>query len=118
MTTTNTGRTNAATDLSDNENHLRRIAVRWVIIALAGSLSGACAVHKSEKLSEIESCRSGPAKAMVGKSGLSDTEILHRAGATMLRRIAPGDPVTRDYRRERVTVTLDHTGMIVAASCG
>lgn len=37
----------------------------------------------------------------------------------MVRMVAPGQPVTMDYREERVTVTVDPaTKKVVQASCG
>lgn len=40
-------------------------------------------------------------------------------GATIVRQIKPGNPVTMDFRQERVTIETDEkTGKIVRASCG
>lgn len=62
-------------------------------------------------------CKADAAGALVGKVAPDDAAILGRTGGTTVRRIAPGDPTTRDYRVERVTVTIAE-GRIVAASCG
>ena len=47
--------------------------------------------------------------------GLSVSNTL--TGGTIVRRIAPGDPTTKDYRIERVTVMVAD-GRVVSASCG
>lgn len=62
-------------------------------------------------------CRADAAATLVGQVAPDDAAILARTGGTIVRRIAPGDPTTRDYRVERVTVTIAD-GRIVAATCG
>ena len=62
-------------------------------------------------------CRPAAAAALVGKAAPNDAAILQSTGSTIVRRIAPGDPTTRDFREERVTVTIAD-GQVVAASCG
>ncbi|WP_419554965.1 I78 family peptidase inhibitor [Sphingomonas phyllosphaerae] len=46
-----------------------------------------------------------------------DAAILRRTHSSIIRRLAQGDPMTKDYRVERVTVTVAE-GRIVSASCG
>ncbi|EGI55664.1 hypothetical protein SUS17_1409 [Sphingomonas sp. S17] len=46
-----------------------------------------------------------------------DSTILRRTGGTTVRRIAPGDPTTKDYRIDRITVTIADN-RVVAAACG
>ncbi|MGI6855390.1 I78 family peptidase inhibitor [Mesorhizobium sp. 1B3] len=56
---------------------------------------------------------------MAGRSKVSDDEAMQLTGATIVRQIKPGDPVTMDFRQERVTIETDEkTGKIVRASCG
>lgn len=63
-------------------------------------------------------CRSSDAAALVGRGRISDDEAKRLTGATLVRQIAPGDPVTSDFRVERVTIETDPaTGKIVSASC-
>lgn len=62
-------------------------------------------------------CRPQGAAALVGKPAPDDATILKRTGSTLLRRIAPGDATTKDYRINRVTVTVADE-QVVAASCG
>jgi hypothetical protein len=64
-------------------------------------------------------CRPEAAQALAGKGALSDTEARRLTGASLVRQIQPGQPVTMDFRQERVTIETDaRTGKIVRASCG
>lgn len=64
-------------------------------------------------------CRPAAAKALAGRARLSDAEAMRLTGAATVRRIAPGDAVTMDFRRERVTVETDPaSGRVVRAVCG
>lgn len=62
-------------------------------------------------------CRSASAAVLVGKTAPDDAAILRSTGSSIVRRIAPGDATTKDYREERVTVTIAE-GLVIAASCG
>lgn len=62
-------------------------------------------------------CRPAAAAALVGKAASDDATILQGTGSAIVRRIAPGDATTKDYREERVTVTIAE-GRVIAASCG
>lgn len=64
-------------------------------------------------------CRPDAAQALAGKDRVSDDQARQLTGATLVRQIAPGQPVTMDYRQERVTIETDpKTGKIVRAFCG
>ncbi len=64
-------------------------------------------------------CREEAAEALAGKGRVSDAEAQQVTGATIARQIRPGQGVTMDYRRERVTIeTNPKTGRIVRAYCG
>lgn len=55
----------------------------------------------------------------MGKTGLTDNEIKQKTQSEIIRRIAPGQPVTMDYRSNRITVTIDPVSKkITHASCG
>ncbi|WP_076069170.1 I78 family peptidase inhibitor [Sphingomonas montana] len=62
-------------------------------------------------------CRAGVAKALVGRPAPDDAAILRQTGAATVRRLAPGDMATQDYRADRVTVTIA-AGRVISASCG
>ncbi|MGL4094434.1 I78 family peptidase inhibitor [Agrobacterium cavarae] len=71
--------------------------------------------------SERHSGRRDPvaARALVGKPKPTDEQAKQRTGATLVRQIVPGQPVTHDYRNNRVTVKTDPTsGHVGGASCG
>ena len=64
-------------------------------------------------------CREDAAEALAGKPRIGDAEAQQVTGATIVRQIRPGQGVTMDYRRERVTIETDpKTGKIVRAYCG
>jgi hypothetical protein len=64
-------------------------------------------------------CKSEAAEALAGKDRLSDEEAMKLTGATIVRQIKPGDPVTMDFRQERVTIETDATtNKITRAMCG
>ena len=63
-------------------------------------------------------CRSEAAAARIGQAAPDDTQLKQRTGAELIRRIAPGDAVTHDFRENRVTIAIDPAGKVVEASCG
>jgi len=63
-------------------------------------------------------CLPEAAAKLVGHAAPDDALIQQSTGAELIRRIAPGDPVTHDFRENRVTIALDPGGTVVQASCG
>ena len=64
-------------------------------------------------------CKPEAAAALTGKDRITDEEARRLTGATIVRQIKPGQGVTMDYRRERVTIETDEaTGKITRAFCG
>lgn len=64
-------------------------------------------------------CRPEAAERLAGRDRMSDQQARDATGASVVRQIAPGQPVTLDMRRERVTLETDPaTNKIVRASCG
>lgn len=64
-------------------------------------------------------CNRAAAEALAGKRRVGDSRAKRLTGATIVRQIKPGQGVTMDYRRERVTIETDpKTGKIVRAMCG
>ena len=78
---------------------------------------GACATNGTRDLAGAATCRAAATAKLVGQVAPEDATILRRTGGTMVRRLAPGDMSTKDYREERVTVTIAE-GRVIAASCG
>lgn len=71
--------------------------------------------------SEVSSGRCDPvaARALIGQTKPTDEEARQRTGATIVRQIAPGQPVTQDYRDNRVTLESDPTSSrVLGATCG
>lgn len=90
------------------------IATLTTMLGLAGL--GACASTGTTEPGR-SLCRPAAAAALVGKGAPDDAIILHTTGSTIVRRITPGDATTKDFREERVTVTIAE-GQVIAASCG
>ena len=63
-------------------------------------------------------CRSEGAAALIGHAAPHDAQVKQSTGAELIRRIAPGDPVTHDFRENRVTIAIDPAGKVVQATCG
>lgn len=64
-------------------------------------------------------CVAEEAKRLIGQSNVSEAQIKALTHAQTVRMVQPGQPVTMDYRAERVTVTVDpKTNKISQASCG
>ena len=66
-----------------------------------------------------QQCLPDAAQQLVGQIGLSDSQIQSITQAQIVRKIQPGQPVTMDYREERVTV-VEHpvSKKIIQANCG
>lgn len=64
-------------------------------------------------------CVADEAQKLVGQSGLSDDQIKQKTKSEIVRRVGPNQPVTMDYRENRITVTIDpQSKKIISANCG
>jgi len=63
-------------------------------------------------------CQASAASSLVGLAYAGESEARRISGAASVRRVGPGEMVTQDFRANRVTVTMDASGRVVAASCG
>ncbi|NKL67237.1 I78 family peptidase inhibitor (plasmid) [Rhizobium beringeri] len=64
-------------------------------------------------------CDAAAAQTLIGRPKPTDEEARRITGAIIARQIAPGQPVTHDYRPDRVTLETDSaSGRVVRASCG
>lgn len=87
---------------------------------------GYCHLSDGQVIEEWKFFRDSPkeclpeqAKALVGQSGLTDEQIKQKTQSEIIRRVAPGQPVTMDYRSNRITVTNHPVSKkITQASCG
>lgn len=94
---------------------------RIFLTGLAGAavLVTACQSETAASLPPSGVCDRDAVQGLVGRDGISDAEAKRLTGATIVRQIKPGQPVTMDYRRERITVETDpKTGKIIRAMCG
>jgi len=94
--------------------HTYLISLMATALLLAGSLSiSQAAPHRAGI------CKPSAAAALTGRNRISNRTAKRPTDATIVRQIRPGQGVTMDYRRERVTIeTNPRTGKIVRAFCG
>ena len=87
---------------------------------------GYCILKDGQEIEEweffrasVKVCQAEKAQALVGKSHLTDAQISQETEAKTIRRVEPGQPVTMDYREDRITITVDpKTQKITQANCG
>jgi len=85
-----------------------------VLLALAG-----CTTDQTAQTPTPGVCSAAAADRLVGAVKPTDAEAMRLTGATIVRQIAPGDPVTHDLRYNRVTIATDPaSGRVVVAACG
>lgn len=64
-------------------------------------------------------CIAERATQLIGQNDMSEAKIKQLTLASIVRKVAPNQGVTMDYRIERVTVTVDPaTKKITQATCG
>lgn len=64
-------------------------------------------------------CLAEEAKKLVGQTVLTEAKIKAKTKSSIVRMVKPGQPVTMDYRVERVTITIDPINKkVLTASCG
>ncbi|WP_262294609.1 I78 family peptidase inhibitor [Phyllobacterium zundukense] len=66
----------------------------------------------------VDQCNPIAAQTLVGRSGVMDSEAKVITGAVTIRRISPGDMVTQDFRKDRLTMEVDSHGIVMRAVCG
>ncbi|WP_296281936.1 DUF333 domain-containing protein [uncultured Acinetobacter sp.] len=96
------------------------------IVKEANGEVGYCHLANGEKVEEWAlfrqsqaQCVAEEATKLVGQTGLTDEQIKQTTKAQVIRRVGPNQPVTMDYRVDRVTVTIEPiTKIITQANCG
>ncbi|WP_158298685.1 I78 family peptidase inhibitor [Sphingomonas psychrotolerans] len=78
---------------------------------------GACTTNAQDRPA-MHVCRPKATATLVGQAAPDDAQVRKRTGAELIRRIAPGDAVTHDFRENRVTIAVDPAGKVVQALCG
>ncbi|APR70514.1 I78 family peptidase inhibitor [Acinetobacter haemolyticus] len=87
---------------------------------------GYCKLRNGQVVEEWElfrasqpKCLADEAQKLVGQTGLTEAQIKEKTKSEIVRSIGPNQPVTMDYRENRVTVTVDpKSKKITHASCG
>lgn len=92
------------------------VSGRYLAVIAALGLA-ACATPREPDNDQPSICRPDAARALVGQAVPADGAVLRQVGGTIVRRIAPGDATTKDFREDRITLTVTD-GQIVAAACG
>lgn len=81
----------------------------------------ACQKEQAPAAAEAQAgiCKKDVAETLAGKDKMTDEAAMQLTGATIVRQVKPGDPVTMDFRQERITIETDpNTGKIIRAYCG
>ena len=94
-----------------------------VLAVLSVATLAACSNQPINEQTQVtqtmQNCVPESAAQLVGKTGLTETQIKALTRAEIVRMVTPGQPVTMDYRMNRVTVVVDpKTKIILQASCG
>ena len=87
-------------------------------LVTASALLAACAPTVHNAPAAPRRCQPDAAAKLVGHAAPDDARVTQRTGASTIRRIAPGDMVTQDFRVERITLAIDPAGEVVSAICG
>lgn len=89
--------------------------MRFSFLSTAIALTGFAMANQP---AQAGPCSPDAAKSLTGRAAPPETEVKRLTGASIVRRIAPGAPVTMDFDEQRVTIEVDAGGTIVKASCG
>lgn len=66
----------------------------------------------------VDRCNPIAAQTLVGRSGVMESGAKSVTGAVTVRRISPGDMVTQDFQKDRLTMEVDGHGIVMRAVCG
>ena len=103
------------------------MSVRILIPASLAALLAACAPPQSLQPSSggpaiagSGTCKAGNVAWATGQKATQDTmaRLWRESGAGLIRPIAPGQAVTRDFRPDRVNVHIDGDNVITGVDCG
>lgn len=93
---------------------LKFAAVLAALLMLAG-----CTTDEITQAPAAGFCDRAAAARLAGQARLTDADAMRLTGASIVRQIAPGQPVQQDYTDARVTIETDPTtGRVIRATCG
>lgn len=92
--------------------------IRFTVLLLPASLI-ACASYPTPLPGPVR-CDAGRVQGFVGRDARPGIvqRARARAGARDVRVIRPGQPVTMDFRSDRLNVEVDHRNRIRSVRCG
>ena len=99
---------------------------RLEIVKEAQGEVGYCHLKDGQKVEEWAlfrqnqaQCIADEAKKLIGQLDRDDAQLKQLTKAENIRRVAPDQPMTMDFRSDRLTLVIDPTNQkIVQASCG
>ncbi len=85
-----------------------------------GATSGCAAPMAVDGGEPAGACETSAAQSLVGqrKSEALGVDAMKRTGTSTIRWIAPGQPVSMDYRTDRLNIELDDQERIIRVTCG
>ncbi|MET3588677.1 hypothetical protein ABID21_004815 [Pseudorhizobium tarimense] len=91
-----------------------------ILLAGCGSvILASCSAETVSTAPAIGPCNAEAAQSLVGKAKPTDAEAMQLTNSRTVRQIEPGQPVTQDFREDRVTIETDPvSGRVVSARCG
>lgn len=99
-----------------------RLYAGLVLAVLLGGCAGLQpdAGRPGEAAAQSGACRADPVQWAIGQDASQDTmaRVWRESHAGLIRPIAPGQAITREYRADRVNVELDRDNRIVRVYCG
>jgi hypothetical protein len=112
--TLSTTLTPTSQDCTMHHDPMKFATTAAALLVLAG-----CMTSETAQTPASGACNAAAAQRLLGQLKPSDADAMRLTGATIVRQIAPGDPVTHDLRDNRVTIATDPaSGRVVGATCG
>jgi hypothetical protein len=91
------------------------------VIALGTILISGCAMSDAKTPAvEMGECSAAGAQSLIGdrKSEALGQKAMKLTGTVVIRWIMPGQPVTMDYRTDRLNMELDAKERVIRITCG
>lgn len=83
-------------------------------------LLAGCVPAATQPSGEVSECSALEAQSLVGRqhNEALGKEAMKRTGTNVLRVIRPGQPVTMDYRTDRLNIEIDERERVIRITCG